>query len=183
MEDEELVVLSQEGDKQAFCKLIERYKGMIFTMIHRILGDPSEAEDVAQDVFIRAYKALPRFRREAKFSTWLYRICHNLCISTVKKRKREAHLPYRTEGHRSSVEIAYERREIQEKVRCLISELPPAYGLAITLRHIQGLSYKEISEVLDQPLGTTKSTISRAREQLKNLVLERIGWNTIKEVL
>lgn len=183
LEDEELVILSQKGDKQAFGELIERYKGMIFTMINRILGNPSEAEDVAQDVFIRAYKAIPRFRKEAKFSTWLYRICHNLCITLVEKRRKQTDFSYRMESDQNSVELAYERKEIQEKVRGLISKLPPVYGSAITLRHIQGLSYKEISEILGKPLGTTKSTISRAREQLKKLALERIGWDVIKEVL
>lgn len=184
LEDEELVILSQQGDTQAFGELIERYKGMIFTMIHRILGNPGEAEDVAQDVFLRAYKALPGFRKEAKFSTWLYRICHNLCITTAKKnRRKELFLSRATSGHQDSVEVAYERKEIREKVRRLISELPPAYSSAITLRHIQGLSYKEISEILGQPLGTTKSTILRAREQLKKLALEKIGWDTIKGVL
>jgi len=183
LEDGELVVRSQEGDTRAFAELVERYKGMVFTMIYRILGDRSEAEDVAQDVFIRAYKALPRFRREAKFSTWLYRICHNLCLTRAIKQRRE--VTYRSEmrGEENSVEAAYERREVQEKVRELISELPPIYRTAITLRHIQGLSYKEISEILGQPLGTTKSTILRAREQLKKLALERIGWDVIRGVL
>ncbi len=183
LKDEELVLLSQKGDKQAFGELIERYKGMIFTMINRILGDPSIADDVAQDVFIRAYKALPRFRKEAKFSTWLHRICYNLCITIVKKRRKEVDLSYRMEQYQNSIEMAYERKEIQEKVRWLISELSPVYSSAITLRHIHGLSYKEISEILGQPLGTTKSTILRAREQLKKLALEKIGWDVIKEVL
>jgi len=183
LEDDELVVLCQKGDTEAFEELVERYKGMIFTMIHRILGQPGEAEDVAQDVFIRAYKALPKFRREAKFSTWLYTICHNLCITEAKKRRRERDLLTRMESCGSSVEAVHERREIQEKVRALISELPPVYSSAITLRHIHGLSYQEISEILGQPLGTTKSTILRAREQLKRLVLERIGWDVIRGVI
>lgn len=183
LEDEELIVLSQKGDKQAFGELIQRYKGMVFTIVYRILGNPSEAEDVAQDVFIRAYKALPRFRKEAKFSTWLYRICYNLCITMSKKQKRDAHPPCGMSGNQNSVEVAYERKEIQEKVRSLISELPPIYSSAIILRHIQGLSYKEIAEILGQPLGTTKSTILRGREMLKKLALEKIGWDVIKGVL
>ena len=99
------------------------------------------------------------------------------------KQRREVDYPSEMKTDEDSVEVAYERKEVQEKVRELISELPPVYRAAITLRHIQGLSYKEISEILGQPLGTTKSTILRAREQLKKLALERIGWDVIRGVI
>ncbi|KPJ50755.1 hypothetical protein AMJ40_02005 [candidate division TA06 bacterium DG_26] len=181
--DEELVVLSQNGDAHAFAELVERYKGMVFTLTYRMLGDMNAAEDIAQEVFVRAYKALPRFRREAKFSTWLYRICYNLCLTVIKKRRNEFSYTRAQVEPGESVEESYEKRELQKKVRELMSELPPTYSSAITLRHIHGLSYDEISQVLGQPLGTTKSTISRAREMLKKLALEKIGWEVIREVL
>jgi RNA polymerase sigma-70 factor (ECF subfamily) len=182
LEDEELVVLCQEGNREAFAELVTRYKGMVFTMIHRVLNRPWQAEDVAQEIFLRAFKAMPGFRRESKFSTWLYRICYNFCVTTATKRNPEntyeATIPIA-----ATVETNYERKELQEKIRQLISELPPAYSAAITLRHIHGLSYAEIAEILGQPLGTTKSTISRARAHLRKLVLEKIGWDGVKDVL
>ncbi len=182
LEDEELVVLCQEGNGAAFAELITRYKGMVFTMIHRVLNRPWETEDVAQEVFLRAYKAMPRFRRESKFSTWLYRICYNLCV-TIATKKNPEKVYHAAIPDAVSVETDYEKKELEEKIRGLISELPPTYSTAITLRHIHGLSYAEIADILGQPLGTTKSTISRARDQLKKLVLERIGWEGLKDIL
>ena len=182
LEDEELVVLCQNGNREAFAELVMRYKGMVYTMIHRVLNRPWETEDLAQDVFLKAYKALPRFRREAKFSTWLYRICYNLCVTTAT-RKDPREIYEATISDPRTVERAYERKEIGERVRELLSELPPLYSTAITLRHIHGLSYAEIADVLKQPLGTTKSTISRGRERLRKLVLERIGWEELEDIL
>jgi RNA polymerase sigma-70 factor (ECF subfamily) len=182
LDDEELVVLCQEGSREAFSELVARYRGMVFTMIHRVLNRPWETEDVAQEVFLRAYRAMPRFRRKSKFSTWLYRICYNLCVTTATRKAPEN--AYSVEiPTAATAESVYERKELQEKIRELISELPPNYSTAITLRHIHGLSYAEIADVLGQPLGTTKSTISRARTHLKKLLLERIGWDALKEML
>jgi len=176
--DQELVSRAQEGDKRAFDLLVIKYQQKVAGLISRYLRDPSEIMDVAQDAFLKAYRALPGFRGESAFYTWLYRIA----INTVKNhlvargrrppgddveaevaeqmdmggRLREVGTP---ESHLLSMEIA-------QTVQRALDELPEDLRTAIVLRELEGLSYEEIANAMECPIGTVRSRIFRAREAI-----------------
>ncbi len=178
-----LVSRSARGDEQAFGVLVERYKGMLYSMARRLMKDPGRAEDAAQESFIKAWAALPGFKGESKFSSWLYRICYNTCISELRKRKPEVELD---EAMGVSVEgpvKEFRNRDIQTTIQEEVSKLPEDYRAALTLYHFNGLSYEEIAKLTHRPMGTVKAHIHRARAALKTRLLERVGWDNLKEVM
>lgn len=184
LSDEELVELSQQGSRSAFATLVERHKTAVFSMAHRIIGNREDAEEAAQDAFIRTYRALDQFRRDSKFSTWLYRIAMNVCLTKARQMRldvtsidastdeEEENIPLQLPDRGESPDRLIERNEFQERVRALISSLSPKYSAVLMLYHIHELSYEEISANLDLPIGTVKAHLFRAREALKRLALK-----------
>lgn len=182
LSDEELVELSQQGSRPAFATLVERHKTAVFSMAHRIIGNREDAEEAAQDTFIRAYRALDQFRRDSKFSTWLYRIAMNVCLTKMRQTRldvtsidasmdEEESTPLQLPDPGENPDRLVERTEFQERVRALIASLSPKYSAVLMLYHIHELSYEEISETLDLPIGTVKAHLFRARDALKRLAL------------
>jgi RNA polymerase sigma-70 factor (ECF subfamily) len=142
----------------------------------------AEDEDLAQEVFLRAYQALPNFRGDSKFSTWVYKIARNVCLSELRKRDRHGeHLSLDEEGEekvhwllqesQEGLERKIERQDVSRKVRELIDQLPTRYRTVLTLFHINQASYEEIAEIMEVPLGTVKTYLHRARMRLRDLVL------------
>ncbi|HID95834.1 MAG TPA: RNA polymerase sigma factor [Candidatus Latescibacteria bacterium] len=181
--DEGLVERVKRGDARAFEILIDRHKRMVFNVAYRILGNRDDAEDAAQESFVRCYKSISSFRGGSKFTTWLYSIVSNVCLSEVGKsrwrqefvelnQQAEAVFPELSEGTEPPEDIAI-REDFREKVRELVRSLPPQYRAVITLYHFKGFTYKELSEILDLPVGTIKTHLYRARELLRKAVLER----------
>jgi len=181
--EETLVRRSARGDEQAFGILVERYKAMVFSTAFKILRDPSRAEDVAQDTFIKAYSALPGFKGRSKFSSWLYRICYNTCISLLRKQRPERELTDATAVTTSGPAEEFRARDLRTVIQEEVAQMPADYRAVITLYHFNGLSYDEISHLTRKPLGTVKAHIHRARALLKNRLLARIGWEELKEVI
>ena len=181
--EEALVSRSARGDEQAFGVLMERYKGMLYSMARRLMKDPGRAEDAAQESFIKAWAALPGFKGESKFSSWLYRICYNTCISELRRRKPEVELDEAMAVDIDGPVEAYRTKGIQEVVQDEVSKLPDDYRAAITMYHFNGLSYEEIAQMTRKPMGTVKAHIHRARAVLKTRLLERVGWENLKEVM
>jgi RNA polymerase sigma-70 factor (ECF subfamily) len=184
--DAQIVQAVLEGDKDSYGLLIDALSGQIINYLARMTGNRYEAEELAQEAFIRAYCALHSYNSDYKFSTWLYKIATNLCINHLKKRKRYVHVEdYRDEDGKSvwvisdpspyanPAEVA-ERRDVQREVQEAIDGLPPAYRTVVILRHMHGLSYQEISEVTDLPIGTVKSRLGRGRSRLVDLLEGRI---------
>ena len=183
LSDEELVELAQEGSRPAFASLIERHKAAVFSMALRIVGNREDAEEAAQDTFVRAFRALERFRRDAKFSTWLYRIAMNVCLTKARQSRLDVtsidasmdedddSVPLQIPDQGDNPDQLVERSEFRERIRALIASLPPRYSAVLTLYHIQNLSYEEISQTLDLPIGTVKAHLFRARNALKKLAL------------
>lgn len=183
LSDEELVELAQEGSRPAFASLIARHKAAVFSMALRIVGNREDAEEAAQDAFVRAFRALDRFRQDAKFSTWLYRITTNVCLTKARQSRLDVtsidasmdddndSAPLQIPDQDDNPDELIERSEFKNRVRALISALPPKYSAALTLYHIQDLSYEEISQTLDLPIGTVKAHLFRARNALKKLAL------------
>ena len=167
-----LVHRARSGDRDAFAALVDRHGVYVYNLALRLVGQPQEAEDLAQEAFVRAWRALPGFRAEAQFRTWLYRIVTNLCYNRLPRLRADldslppdasAQLPDAAPG----VERQLVNAELQDALRAAIAGLPPGYRLLITLRHLQGLSYEEIAVAADMPLGTVKTGIFRARRLLR----------------
>lgn len=176
--DAELVERVQRGDKRAFDILVIKYQSKILSIISRFISDHAEINDVAQDAFIKAYRALPNFRGESAFYTWLYRIAINTAKNylTAKGRRPPASDIDSQDAESYGVGVALRenasperlmmRDQLKQVIFDTINELPEDLRTAITLREIDGLSYEEIAESMDCPVGTVRSRIFRAREAI-----------------
>ncbi|RMD71254.1 MAG: RNA polymerase sigma factor RpoE [Gammaproteobacteria bacterium] len=176
--DKVLVERAKKGDKKAFDLLVQKYQNRIIKLISRYIHDPSEVLDVAQEAFLRAYRALPKFRGESAFYTWLYRIAINTAKNHLAARGRrpteEAVSAEEAEQFAGATELkeyATPERlllkdEIEKTVFDAIEELPEDLRTAITLRELEGLSYDEIAKIMGCPIGTVRSRIFRAREAI-----------------
>jgi RNA polymerase sigma-70 factor (ECF subfamily) len=168
-----------KGDRNAFGEVMELYKDKVYQLSFRMLGNRHEAEDIAQEAFIRAFVNIQSFNLNLKFSTWIYRIATNLCIDRIRKKKPDYYLDAEvagTEGltmyshipsNTSLPEDDVESLELQELIQKEISKLPEKYRTVIVLKYIEELSLNEISEILDIPLGTVKTRIHRGPEALR----------------
>ena len=181
MENDEqaLIEQAQAGDTQAFAELVMKHGSLVYNLALRILEDPHEAEDVAQETFVRAWQALPGFRAQAALSTWLYRITTNLCYNRLPLLQTElSALDPDTEielpDERQVVEDVLLDAELMDRVNTAVNQLPESYRLLITLRHMQGLSYADIADVTGLPLGSVKTGIFRARRELRVLISEEL---------
>jgi RNA polymerase sigma-70 factor (ECF subfamily) len=192
MNEEQWVRKAQKGDHEAFEQLVMAHQQFVYNLALRSLGAADDAQDIAQEAFLRAWLALPRFRRQSSFRTWLYRIVINLCYNRLPKLRQElAAIPVDqlrglNEEHTpgSPVEAAWplggpldpaaalEANERREFLQQQIDNLPEAYRALILLRYAQGLAYEEIANVMDIPLGTVKTGLHRAHRQLRQALLE-----------
>ena len=176
--DQALVERVQSGDKKAFDLLVLKYQQRIMKVLSRYVRDPSEVQDLAQEAFIKAYRALPNFRGDSAFYTWLYRMAINTAKNFVVAQGRrppnddiEATEAEQYDGESALKDYASPEREtlrdeIRETVFRAIEELPEDLKTAITLRELEGMSYEEIAEAMDCPIGTVRSRIFRAREAI-----------------
>jgi RNA polymerase sigma-70 factor (ECF subfamily) len=160
------------GDAPAFEELVMTYQHRVFGVALRMLGNRAEAEDVAQEAFVRAHRALGAFRGDAKLSTWLYAITSRLCLNRLASGERrmarqgeDALLRLSDAGPRP--DAALERRELETALGRAIAELPEDRRIVVVLRDLEGLSYEEIAQVLELELGTVRSRLHRARAELK----------------
>ncbi len=173
MDDEALVRRAQRGDVEAFAGLVTQHERFVFNLALRALGDQAEAEDVSQEAFVRAWRALPQFRGQAQFRTWLYRIVTNLCYNRLPRLRRDLAVLGDEAAEAVPDEVLadpagdVEDRERRAFLHRQIETLPESYRLLVTLRFQQGLAYDEIATVLSMPLGTVKTGLSRARARLR----------------
>ena len=185
--DQILVVKVQEGDKQAFDLLVAKYQRRLMRMVSYIVHDRAEAEDVLQEVFIKAYRGLRHFRGESAFYTWLFRIGVNTARSYVTVKKRKAvtsagdaaapDLDFDGNDQRADLvtpEDVLAGKQIAEVVTSAMESLAPEQSIAMTLHEIDGLSYQEIADIMVCPIGTVRSRISHAREVIAGR-LRRVG--------
>lgn len=177
--DQQLVERVQRGDKQAFGLLVSKYQRKLMRLLSRLIRDPAEIEDVAQETFIKAYRALPSFRGDSAFYTWLYRIGINTAKNFLVSQGRRAPTTTAVDSEEAEgYEEGEQLRDINTPERLLLSKqiaqtvesamdaLPEELRVAITLRELEGLSYEEIANIMDCPIGTVRSRIFRAREAI-----------------
>jgi RNA polymerase sigma-70 factor (ECF subfamily) len=186
--DQQLVERAQRGDKHAFGLLVAKYQRRLGRLISRFVRNTAEAEDVTQDAFIKAYRALPAFRGDSAFYTWLYRIGINTAKNHLVSQGRRAptSTPFDAEEAEDFEdaallhEVATPENELMSKqvvavVNSSLQELPDDLRTALTLREIEGLSYEEIAAVMDCPIGTVRSRIFRAREAIATNLRPLLG--------
>ena len=182
--DQEIVVLAVEGREAAYRELIRRYERPVFSLILRMVRDRQLAEDLSQETFIKALNAIATYRPEFKFSSWIFKIANNAAIDQLRRRSVQtlsldgapnATTPDEIEatvvqvGDRAeSALAAIEARELGSSIERAIGQLRPEYRSCILLRHVEGLAYEEIAQLLDLPLGTVKTYIHRARHELRD---------------
>jgi RNA polymerase sigma-70 factor (ECF subfamily) len=181
--DEELVARSKTGDTESFNQLVRRWERPIFALAYRTLGREEDARDVTQETFLRAFRALPGFKGDAKFSSWLYRIALNLCRDWIRKQRR-APLVAVPEGvevqelaaerhHTISVEDLAARAELSRGVAAAMEHLPDEQRTAILLKEYHGLTFQEIADMMNCPLSTVKTRVYQGLTMLRRHLAER----------
>ena len=174
--ERELAERCRSGDERAFQELIDRYKDLVFALIARTVQDRSRAEDLAQDVFLRIHRGLPYFRGEARLSTWIYRIVANVCMQE-QTRPHAPSLNVSLDDERTSARVtpsAADRQfgdlELRDRLEKAIARLPANYRLLIAAHYLDGVQYEDLAEALQLPLGTVKTQLYRAKQQLRRLL-------------
>ena len=180
--DKQLVERVRRGDKRAFDLLILKYQHKIISIVGRYLGDRNDVQDVSQETFIKAYRALPNFRGESAFYTWLYRIAINTAKNhLVSKSRRPPNIDIDIDDgefqdnsavlrDNKSPEASLATKQMEEVIFRAIENLPPELRVAVTLREFEGLSYEEIARMMECPVGTVRSRIFRAREAIEQKI-------------
>jgi len=178
-ESHHLIKRFQRGDTTAFALLVEQHQDRIYNLCRRMLGHAQNAEDAAQDTFLKAYRHLGKFTPDASFSTWLYRIAVNTCLDHKKKPFWESLFKKSAGGeeclrpelsHDFSPERLYEAKQMGQVLQACLDRLSPKLRAVILLRELEGCSYEEIAGVMDISPGTVKSRLARAREELRKLI-------------
>lgn len=184
-DDFRLVALAQQGDLRAYDALVTRHRGRIFAMIRNMIHQEADAWDLSQEVFIKAWHALPRFEAKAKFSTWLYRIAHNTVYDWARKRKIESagelndeifereridSASFTTPSGGESPDAIMANSELRVKIQVALGKLSVEHREVVLLKDVQGLSYKEIAEAMSCTLGTVMSRLFYARQKLQALL-------------
>lgn len=179
--DELLLQQSKEGNQAAFKELVQRYESQVAATVVGMLGNGAEAEDVGQEVFIRFYRSLEKFRGESALGTYLTRIAINLSLNAIKKRKRRNILSMFNSSEDSpemqipEQGLGQEERDTQAMVQSCLQQLDPQFRSVLILRMIEGYSTKETADILELPLGTVLSRLSRGQKKLKEIMIKMGG--------
>lgn len=179
-----LIERCKNGDLEAFGELVSKYEKQVYNIAYRFMGNYDDASDLAQEAFVRAFRAISGFRGDASFKTWMYHIVANVCRDELRRRKRQPVVSLDTpiitddgeinreqEDWTLAPERIYENKEFQETIQQLLNELIPEYRQVLVLREIQGFTYEEIASTLECSLGTVKSRINRARKALRDQIV------------
>ena len=179
MDEKALIGQILAGDQDAFARLVQAYQKPVYNLCLRMVSNPTDAEDLAQEAFVKAWKGLRFYKHEAAFSTWLYRLTSNVCIDFLRRQKKTVSLTVEEDAPELEVPDAAPlpeeqvlNKEKQQAVAAAMAQLEEEYRLALTLRVVDDLTYEQIAEVLDIKVGTVKSRIARARERMRKMLLE-----------
>lgn len=169
--EHELVERCRGGDQQAFRELVERYKGLVFSIVARSASNRERADDLAQDVFLRVYRGLRYFRGESRLSTWIYRITVNVLSAERPPAPTEPlEGPGETPREFGAPDRAFDELSLRDRVNKALQRLPANYQVLINGHYLKGMRYEDLAEALDMPLGTVKTHLHRAKRQLRHLL-------------
>jgi RNA polymerase sigma-70 factor (ECF subfamily) len=168
--ERELVERCRRGDEGAFQELVDQYKDLVFAIIGRAVQDRSRAEDLAQDVFLRIHRGLPYFRGEARLSTWIYRIVANVCVQDHGRPSAPARANDTERSAAAAVDRRFDDLELRDRLEKAIERLPANYRLLVAAHYLGGVQYEDLAEALQMPLGTLKTQLYRAKQQLRRLL-------------
>ncbi|MBM3296164.1 MAG: sigma-70 family RNA polymerase sigma factor [Candidatus Aminicenantes bacterium] len=182
MEEQELIRRSQEGDRQAFAALVRKYQTKVHSLAYGFTRNDAQADDLAQDIFLKAWLGLPRFEAKSSFGTWLYRIAVNRLKDHLRRKASSREVPLEEAGLEAAARAlpaddaeAREREQRTALVRECLSGLPEKFRMILTLRDIEGLPYGELSRALGLSAGTVDSRLFRARKMLRDRVRSRLA--------
>ena len=174
--DNELAVLARKRSSYYYDEITKRYQGKLFAYLYRLIGSREEAEDLLQNVFIKTLKNLDSFDAERKFSSWIYRIAHNEAVNHIKRKSLKRFVPWESvkaskdklkiSGRQEGADKIWERKELSSEVASAINRLPFKYKQILDLRYYEDKSYEEISDILEKPINTVGTLISRAKKKL-----------------
>lgn len=174
MADHELVRRTQDGDTEAFSELVRRHQQVTYNLAYRFMRDATQAEDMAQEAFLKAFRLLKGFRGDSSFSTWLYRVTCSVCLTELSRRKRRGEVELHPIHYKNAAVHPSYNRDIPEHIRRCVTKLSDRYAEIVTLYYLKGVSYDEIAEAMDIPLGTLKTWMFRARKQLRGIVEKEV---------
>lgn len=184
--EKDLVDRARMGDVEAFEKLIEGCQKKVFNIAYKMIGNYDDANELAQEVFLKAFRSIKKFKGDSLFSTWIYKVTANVCLDEIRRRKKrrvysldddmelnDGEVKRQIPDNSPTPDLEVESNEIKNAVNKSIQELPDDYKSVIILRDIQGFSYEEISKIVNCPEGTVKSRINRARQALRKILLRK----------
>jgi len=176
LSDKHLVEKSLSGDTQAFCLVIKNTENLVAQIVFKMISNPDDRKDIAQDIYLKAFKNLGTFKFQSKLSTWIAQISYNTCLDHLRKKKLSFPGTIDDENEindpvSDDTSTLIRQRELSGILKAVIEQLPPVYKILITLYHNEELSYEEIIQITGLPEGTVKSYLSRARKALKNSLL------------
>ncbi len=171
----ELIQRAQHGDSDAFAVLVRRHEGLVYGLALRFMGSPVAAEDAAQEALLKAFRLVKGFHGRSRFSTWLYRVTCNVCLTELARRRRRGEVALEPGHLEPAQEPDHGQRDMNALVRRCVTRLPDRYATILTLYYLEESTYEDIAEAMDIPMGTLKTWMHRARKQLRDLVEEELN--------
>jgi RNA polymerase sigma-70 factor (ECF subfamily) len=174
LDERALIERCRIGEDAAFGELIERYKNLVYGLVYRLVADRGQADDLAQEVFLKIHRGLPYFRGDARLSTWIYRIVQNVCFQERLRRPSATSLDARDDRRRpldpGKPDGAFADLELRDRLEKAIAQLPDQYRLLIAAHYLDGVQYEALAESMNMPLGTVKTHLYRAKKRLRELL-------------
>ena len=173
LDERALIERCRTGDDAAFEELVDRYKNLVYGLVHRLVSDRTRADDLAQDVFLKIYRGLPYFRGDARLSTWIYRVVQNVCFETRPRRHLVSLDDDRDDRRRidpGRADAAFADMELRDRLEKAIAQLPEQYRVLIAAHYLEGVQYEALAEAMHLPLGTVKTHLYRAKRRLRELL-------------
>ena len=173
LDERALIERCRAGDDDAFSELVDRYKNLVYAVVTRLVADRAEADDLAQEVFLKVHRGLPYFRGDARLSTWIYRIVSNVCFEARGRSRPETPLdrgPDRPAIEPPSIDASFGDLELRDRLEKAIAQLPDRERLLVGAHYLEGVQYEALAETLGIPLGTVKTHLYRAKRRLRELL-------------
>ena len=173
LDERSLVERCRAGDDDAFSELVDRYKDLVYAIVTRLVADRSQADDLAQEVFLKVHRGLPYFRGDARLSTWIYRIVSNVCFEARGRTRAETPLdrgPDRAPIEPAAVDTSFGDLEVRDRLEKAIAQLPDQQRMLVAAHYLEGVQYEALADALGIPIGTVKTHLYRAKRRLRELL-------------